>query len=162
MKYKLFVGFLLVLAAGFLPATLAAQSPVTPTVAPTPPGKFIVVNNGPGDQSDPHVSGDLVCYTNQVIGGLATIHYFNLATQTDATVPNDGTALDFLCDVRGSTITFTRSSFYSGTGAIFTFDTSNPSAPPIEIAAQANSCREGSNIGDQTIVWMDFGPISSC
>src|ERR1700674_5201418 len=135
MKYKLFVGFLLVLAAGFLPARLAPQSSVTPTVTPTPPGKFIVVNNGPGDQTDPHVSGDLVCYANSD-GNTFTVHYFNLATGMASTVP--GTPFgDFQCDVRGSTIAFTRVSV--SRSAIFTLDTSFAGAQPVEVAPLAGS-----------------------
>ena len=152
MKCKLFVGFLLVLAAGFLPATLAAQSSVTPTMVPTPPGKLIVVNNGPGDQTDPHVSGDLVSYSNASADGQSfTIRYFNLAAG-DAGVPNNGT-MDFLADVRGTTIAFMRVS--NTESSIFSFDTA--SGQLVEIAPQAGSSRHAAQIGDQTIAWQDFG-----
>ena len=129
----------------------SAQNNVTPTVAHTPTGQLIPVNNGPGDQFDPHVSGDLVCYVNKPDPSTSTISYFNLATKINASVPNDG-SVDFPCDVRGSTIAFTRSSI---TSAIFTFGTSNPNTP-IEIAPQADAIRASSNIGDQTIVWAEF------
>ena len=130
----------------------SAQNNVTPTLAHTPTGQLIPVNNGPGDQFAPHVSGDLVCYVNEPDPSTSTISYFNLATKINASVPNDG-SVDFPCDVRGSTIVFTRSSIASG---IFTFGTSNPNTPPIEIAPQANAIRGSSNIGDQTIVWEEF------
>src|SRR5260370_11402404 len=79
----------------------AAQNYVTPNVAPTPPGKLIVVNNSPASNSfDPHVSGDLVAYSNSD-GTNFTMRYFNLATGVDAGIPNSG-AMDFLADVSGS------------------------------------------------------------
>src|ERR1700719_4233202 len=58
----------------------SAQNYVTPTVKSTPPGQLIVVNNGVGDQVDPHVDGDLVCYYDQQDGAATTIRYFNLTT----------------------------------------------------------------------------------
>jgi hypothetical protein len=71
-----------------LPGRAAAQVSVTPTVNPTPPGQLIVVNNGPGfNHTDPHVDGDLVCYTDQSNPYNATVRYFNLTTHTDNAVP---------------------------------------------------------------------------
>jgi hypothetical protein len=130
----------------------SAQTYVTPNVAPTPPGKLIVVNNATGaTHDDPHVSGDLVSYSNSD-GTNFTIRYFNLATGVDAGVPNNGT-LDFLSDVRGSVIVFARLS--SSASAIFAFDTANPSSPPVEIAPQSSVARQSPQIGDQTIAWED-------
>ncbi len=135
-----------------LPGAVRAQNYVTPTVKSTPPGHFIVVNNGPGDQTDPHVSGNLVVYTNTV-GAVSAIHYFDLATRKDAEVPNpdDGTVFDFLPDVSGTTIVFTR---VTTSGAfIYSFDTSTPATPPAEVAPTSPSPRSQPNVGDQAIVW---------
>jgi len=132
----------------------SAQTYVTPTVAPTPPGTLIVVNNGFGDHSDPHVSSDLVSYSNSD-GTNFTIRYFNLATGVDAGIPNSGAPpFDFLADARGSVIAFTRSIFASGT-SIFQFDTANPNNPPVEVAPPSSGGRQAAQIGDQTIVWQD-------
>ncbi len=102
----IFAAALLLLAGG-----ASAQNYVTPTVATTPPapGQLIVVNNSPGGHVQPHVDGDLVCYTDQFtnLATVPTIRYFNLATQTGGVVPNNGSSLDFFCDVRGTTIVFT-------------------------------------------------------
>lgn len=63
-----------------IPAAVMAITPV-PT---SPPGFIpIVINNGPGEQGDPHVSGDFAAYTSDL-----TIRYYNFATGTDAGIPN--------------------------------------------------------------------------
>jgi len=154
-----FVGITVTFTGGIFPAW--AQNSVTPVPRPTPPGKFIIVNDGPLSSVDPHVSGDLVCYTNYSISnGLFSVHYFNLATQVDSAIPQQQTQ-DLLCDVRGSTITFTRV-FLDGTQAIMQFDASS-GGQPSEVAPLAKSLRDESNIGDQTIAWQDadFGPLLS-
>jgi len=149
MRFRLFVTCLVVVVLGPLSVNLAAQVFVTPTVKPTPPGQLIVVDNGPGEHFDPHVSGDLVCYTS-AINGTYVVQYFNLVTRTGATIP--GSTKDLLCDVRGSTVTFTRVT--TTKSAIFTFDTST-GGQPVEIAPQLVSAREGPGIGDKTIAWQD-------
>jgi len=139
-----------VLALGLLTTSAAGQVLVTPTVKPTPPGQLIVVNNGSGNHTDPHVDGDLVCYTDQQGPPVETVRYFNLTTHTDNAVPPAPT-LDFLCDVRGTTIVFTR---VSSEDDIFSFDTG--SSTLTETDPTAGSMRFGPQIGDQTIVWTDF------
>jgi hypothetical protein len=149
--------YLLILLAAVFPPTLTAQVSVTPTVAPTPPGKLIVVNNnsGGGDAPFPHVSGDLVCYADST-NGVYTVHYFNLVTGLDAAVP-PGPALtnDFLCDVHGSTIAFTRNA--ANDSQIYTFDVS-AGGQPAPVSFLAGTQRQEPAIGDQSIVWQDFAP----
>jgi uncharacterized repeat protein (TIGR01451 family) len=150
---------------GAFPGKAAAQNLVTPTVKQTPAGNVIVVSNVPAGFGDPHVSGDLVCYIN----GSTFVHYFNLSTQTDNVVPQPpGGSVDVLCDVRGSTITFTRVGLTPDSAspcgqkqAILDLDVST-GGPPVEIAPLADSCREEPNIGDQTIAWQEvFGTLAS-
>jgi len=153
MKRNGVLGLVIMLAAGFICGPAAAQVSVTPTVKPTPIGQLIVVNNGPIDQNDPHISGNLVVYSNTDATN-STIHYFDLASLTDKAIPNSGTnPRDFLSDVRGTTIVFTRMT--PGQSAIFSFDTA--SGLLTEIAPQAGSVRREAQIGDQTIAWQDFG-----
>ena len=45
-------------------------------------GTFQVVNNGPGDQTNPHVSGDIAAYTSDD-GVNSQIRYFDFVTSTD-------------------------------------------------------------------------------
>ena len=142
------------LVAGLLCAQLAAQTSVTPTLMPTPPGTLIMVNNAlNADHYDPHVSSDVLAYSTQVNTAL-TIRYFDLITGVDATVPNPG-VFDYLSDVRGSVIAFTRVD--PTRSAIFTFDTVSPMAAPVEVAPQPGSSREVAQIGDSTIAWQDHG-----
>jgi hypothetical protein len=137
----------------FAATSAAAQITVTPTMMPTPPGTLITVNNGPGEHYDPHVSGDLVSYGNtDSVAVNITIRYFNLAAMTDNGVPNSGT-FDFRADVSGQTIVFTRTSCC--TSAIFSFDTSAPNSPPVEIAPQAGAIREEPQISTTTIAWKE-------
>jgi hypothetical protein len=135
---------------------LLASRASAQTFAPTPPGQLIVVNNGPGNQTDPHVDGDLVCYTDQQNGAATTLRYHNLTTLTDNGVPGVFGVADFLCDVRGTTIVFIRDFTNAG---VFTFDTA--SSTLTEIDPTPGSMRFGPQIGDQTIVWQDFGTSST-
>lgn len=46
---------------------------VTPVSGTLPPTTQVTINNGPGNQTDPHVSGDLVSYTSDVGNGTTQI-----------------------------------------------------------------------------------------
>lgn len=147
LSFTFFVAALLV-----LPSPATAQVLVTPVVQHTPPGQLIVVNNDPGvNHTDPHVDGDLVCYTNQPNGSLSSIRYHNLVTGTDNTVPTAPGTLYFLCHVRGTMITFTRD---SSEADIFSFDTALSTLT--ELDPTPGSMRFEAAIGDQTIAWQDF------
>src|SRR4029079_18098189 len=65
-------------------------------------GTTLPVNNGPGDQTDPHVSQTTVAYTNLTSTG-SEIRYHELGSGTDLAVPSTG-GIDFLSDVSGDTI----------------------------------------------------------
>lgn len=84
-----------------------AQSAVVlqTTTVPMLAGAFRAINNGPGNQTNPHVDCDLASYTNDDFQGSSTIHYFDFSTGTDSVVPGNG--LDLLSDVSGSRIAFT-------------------------------------------------------
>lgn len=69
-----------VLAAVAVPASLAV------TIGTPPATTQSIVNNGAGDQTDPHVSGSLVSYTS-CTAWACRIHYHDLATGTDAVIP---------------------------------------------------------------------------
>jgi Thrombospondin type 3 repeat len=49
-------------------------------------GSLVTVNNGAGDQTDPHVSGSLVSYTS-TINDQRRVRYYDLASGTDLLVP---------------------------------------------------------------------------
>src|SRR5689334_12891220 len=66
------VGAALLLAGGTGPA-------LATTTAPPPAGASLITLGGPGDQTDPHVSGNLVAYTD-FAGGNGQIVVHDLAT----------------------------------------------------------------------------------
>jgi hypothetical protein len=113
----------------------------------------ITVNNGPGDQVDPHVSGTLVSYTD-FTGPTPQIRYHDLATNSDAAIPNNG-AFDIVSDVSGTTIVYTHVS--GATQAIYSFDTATPAQAPQALDPQAGSLRDNAGIGVATVAWEDFG-----
>jgi len=115
------------------------------------------VDNSPGDQTDPHVSGNQLAYSS-FDGANFYIKYVDLTTGCVKLVPNGGT-FDFLSDVSGSRIVFTRVG--SSSSAIDLFDTSTPSVPPVEIDSQAGSARQSPQVGGNTVAWQDFGFYSN-
>lgn len=133
-----------------LPTLALAQTLGGPLV-----GKHAVVNAGPGDQTDPHVSGSLVAYTSEVGGG-SEIRHHDLATGRDAPVPSSG-SYDFVSDISGGTVVFTRVTAHS---SIFTYDV-NTEAPPEEIAPRDGANRRAAVIGGRTVAWQDFNFRSS-
>src|SRR5215510_6389655 len=88
-------------------ARSAAQSAVvTPiTTVPMLTGTLVAVNNGPGNQTNPHVNCDRVSYTNDDLEGSSTIHYFDFSSGMDNVIP--GNYLDRLSAVFSGRIAFT-------------------------------------------------------
>ncbi len=125
----------------------AQQTTVTPSAAVLP------VNTGDGNQTDPHISGNLVSYTSSV-NGVTQIRYFDLTTSIDDSIPATGTSVDFLSNISGTRIAFTRVD--SGAQSIWILDTSVDAAPH-EIDPQPNSFRRAASIGGDTIAWQDLG-----
>jgi len=85
----------------------AAQSTIVlqTTAVPTLTGTFQVVNNGPGNQTNPHINCDIASYTNDDFMGRSTLHYWDFATGIDSVIP--GNDIDLLSDVSGGRIAFT-------------------------------------------------------
>jgi uncharacterized repeat protein (TIGR01451 family) len=144
----------LLVLLGSLPSNVAAQA----SILPPPPGTMTTVNNGPGEQADPHVSGNICTYIDWPGNNTFTIHYQDLSTShpTDNVVPNNGT-FDLLADVSGNTIAFTRVSIDKS--AIFTYTIG--AAAAVEVDPQPGSERESAQIGGNTVAWQDFGFSSS-
>jgi len=134
---------LLTLAAG----ARAQQVPVVP-VATT-----VAVNNGLGNQTDPHISGNLVVYTS-LADYSSEIRYFDRATGIDRAIPGAPGALDLLPDVSGTMIVFTR--IEATKRSIQAFDAATQ-GPTIELAPAPGSLRGGASIGGRTVVWQELG-----
>ena len=145
---KKVTALLLALAGGFavVLGTPTAGLAYTSTGTPYP---LIVVNNGPGIQSDPHVSGHHVAYTATGAGGV--VNYFDLSTSSTATVPTVAGTSDSLPDISDSTIVFTRATA-DGALRIFSYPIGGT---PIEVAPVAFPIRVNPAIGGSTIAWSE-------
>jgi hypothetical protein len=104
--------FLMSLVALSVLGTTALAEPilVEPQVGEPLELTLVTVNDGPGNQTDPHVSGDLAAYTSTVTGS-TQIRYYNFLTSTDIGIPNVHPSgvqtTDYLSDISGHTIVFT-------------------------------------------------------
>jgi beta propeller repeat protein len=117
-------------------------------------GYLTTVNNGPGDQTDPHVSGDWVTYTDNSTGGFQ-VRYHNLATGQDAAVPSNG-GQDLLSGISGNTIVYMHSTANAqSTYNIYSYDTCGCS-PPAELDPIPNPVRQSPAIGGRTVAWVDY------
>lgn len=137
---------LLGLMTAVIPAVALAVTPLNgapPTLTP------VTINNGPGDQYDPHVSGDWAAYTSDI-----SIRYYRFSSNVDAAIPMGGAARDLLSDISGSKIVFSRVVTGVKT-AVMVFDSSTAAAP-LEIDPASGVTRIGSAIGGNTVAYIDF------
>src|SRR5882672_11092004 len=72
---------LITVELGLLLGTMPRVEAVQPISGPPLPLTTTIVNNGSGNQNDPHVSGALVSYTDQSSGG--AVHVHDLLTGVD-------------------------------------------------------------------------------
>jgi hypothetical protein len=122
-------------------------------------GTLATINNGPGDQNDPHVSGDLAAYTEQDgLRGTSTIHYFNFITGFDNVVPAPAGDLDLLSDIDGTRIVFSRVQA-DGQTPVMVYDT--VTGVETELDPQPVMARFGAVIGGGTVAYEDFIPGTS-
>jgi hypothetical protein len=139
--------FLLVGLAGLAVAALASSALAyigTGTAYP-----LYVIDNGAGSQTDPHVGGQYVAYTDQQ-GGVARIEYSDFSTS--GAVPTLPGTSDILADISDGTIVFTR--VFSGGSSIYSYPIGGV---PVEVAPVAISIRRNPAIGGSTIAWEDAG-----
>ena len=73
--------------------------------APMLTGTFQVVDNGPGEQTDPHIDCGVASYTNDDDLGSLTVRYYDFAANLGHPIPGNGA--DSLSDVHGGRIAFT-------------------------------------------------------
>ena len=103
---------MLVPCVALVAAAVAAGSAgaVTPVNGGDVGGTLVAVDDGPGDQNEPHVSGNLAVYTERPeIFAVGTIRYFDFLTDLDAAVPTGAEGdFDVLSDVDGDRIVFSR------------------------------------------------------
>src|SRR5580765_1019493 len=112
-------------AAGALAAgvTATASLAITPANGGDAGGTTTTVNNGPGDQTEPHVSGDLAAYTDKDFTNGSRIHYFDFLTGLDHVVPAGAPGdSDNLSDVGEGRIVFSRTRAADGKTGVMLFD----------------------------------------
>jgi hypothetical protein len=145
---------LLALSLAVLAALAAGSGPalaVVPVFGTTPAATTTTINQSNGPQRDPHVSGPLVSYTDQAPFP-SRVHVFDLGTGLDTTIPGTSVEHDFLSDVSGTNVVFTR--IFTARSAIMRYSTASGTVS--ELDAQAASDRTGAAIGGGTVAWMDM------
>jgi hypothetical protein len=132
---------------------------------PLPADAVVPVNAGPvtlntvpidlraGFQYDPHVSGDVVSYTDQAAPDVSAVRYYLFSSNVGGVIPATPGVVDSLSDSSGSRIAFTRVSV-AGSG-VFVFDTATLAAP-VEVDPQTGVNRVGVAIGNATVAYVDF------
>jgi hypothetical protein len=150
MKTKRFHSSLMPVAAclaAVIPALGQQQVVPPPAIPVTAP--VVTLNNSPGDQTDPHVSGDLASYTD---GADSTLHYYRFSTGLDTAIPVGAPGgIDALSGISGSRICFTR--IESAGDQIAIFDTGTSSLT--EVDPHQGVSRVGCAIGGNTLVYLD-------
>jgi Tol biopolymer transport system component len=115
-------------------------------------GTITIINNGPGDQVRPSISNGVVAYTS-IVGGTSEVRYYDLQLGTEFVIPQDN-SLDYLPDIDGSRIVFTRVTSDSYEIDLFDISTGGTS---LILDPQPASLREKPSIGSQIVAWVDFG-----
>jgi len=139
------------IAASSLAAAVAFA--VTPLNGGQVTGTIVPVATGSGDQSDPHVSGDLIAYTRQD-GGSSRIHVFDSASSVDTLVPQAAPGeLDLLPNVDPGRVVFSRIHASGAAGAML-YDV--VSGTVTELDPQPASNRFGVAIGGDSAAFSDL------
>jgi len=113
-------------------------------------GTIIPVNEGPGDQTDPHVYQDFAAYTDSSTG-TGVIRYYDFITTADIAIPHSPTDVDTLSDINALRIAFARRK--SDRTACMVFDITTNSI--IEIAPLVGSRRFQTALGGPTVAFVD-------
>lgn len=112
-----------------------------------------VVNTSPGDQTDPHVSGEWVVYTSQPGQDVSEIRYHHLTTGVDLPLPTGG-GRDSLADIQGTQVVFTRTGFTNATNHVYRFDVRLGGVAE-ELAPRPGTDRRTATVGGHTVAWQD-------
>ena len=98
-----------VLRMAMIPVAAVAVTTVVFAVTPSGGGNVagapILINTSPGNQTDPHVSGDVAAYTDESFGG---IRYYDFLTMAPGSIQTPADSTDQLSDVNGNHIAFAR------------------------------------------------------
>jgi hypothetical protein len=129
----------------------------TPAIAQTVEGVRTAVAVRPGSQTDPHISGTMISYTDSD-GSSSAIHYYDLAMSGgNDTAIDPGAGIDQLAGIDGNRIVYTH--IESATRAIHVYDVGTGLVTVID--PQPGSDRRNAAIGGNTVAWVDFNGTSS-
>jgi hypothetical protein len=113
----------------------------------------IGVATGSGSQTDPHLSGSVVSYTDKQAGTQVTIKYVDLtAPGSVAQVPQETGYVDQLSEISNGVIVFQRINISTGVKAIYFYDT-NTAVAPAPLSPDAGTLRSGPAIGGTTVAY---------
>jgi hypothetical protein len=144
--------------AAFVIATMlvpAVASAVTPSATGTAGSSPVAVNAGPGDQTEPHVAGDLAVYTDND-GASSTIHYYSFSGMSDSVVPaGDPGDNDVLSDVNGTRIAFSRTRAADSATACMVYDVATNSMEEVAPGGPG-TVRFGTVLGGTTVAFAEF------
>jgi len=149
-------GAVLVMAvtAGLVRGQSAGTVVITPVEATLVTTLHVPVNLSPGDQIDPHVSGDLASYTDGT--DPQNIRYYRFSSAVNQAIPSPMGASDHLSDVSGDKVSFTRNT--SICNAIMVFDVTTSSTTEVPPAC---SNRVAPAIGGNTVAYVDLATSAS-
>ena len=120
------------------------------------PGAPLTVASGSGNQTDPHVSGSLVSYTDDASGAFR-IRFRDVAAGTTGEVPAGAGQSDTLSAISGGRIAFVRSDEVTGSN-IHVYDvaagTTTFIGPPT-----AEGTRSNPSIGGDTVAYEELGEV---
>jgi hypothetical protein len=161
MKTRLSVLVVFAVLMGLLTGSVLAQAPMPAQVIVPVPGpglevNVVTVNDGAGSQTDPHLSGDWVSYTDNSVYGIR-FQNLDLGTASDRLIPRPDGFYDSLSDISGDKIVFARATDngYVGIYLVQIDPFGNP-GPAIEVSPAADAIKYHSVIGGDTIAHQDF------
>lgn len=153
------LGCLTAVALAVAAATAGAAHAVTSVDGGDAGGTATTLDDGPGDQNEPRVSGNLAVYTDRHdIFASGRIRYVDFVTGGDGVVPAGAPGdSDVLSDVAGGRIVFSRTRASDSSTAAMLFDRATGVVTELDPAPGA--MRFGTVIGGNTVAFAEFaGP----
>jgi hypothetical protein len=166
MKTIVFAVFgIFAMLMGLLPDAAYAAPQATPVIVPvmdtTPTIVQVTVNDGPGSQTDPHVSGDWVSYTDNSVYGIR-FQNLDLRSVSDRLIPHADGIYDMLSDINSNNIIFMRANDGESQGIyLVQIDPFGSPGPAVDVSPSASALRRRSAVGGDTITFEDRGYDSS-
>jgi hypothetical protein len=124
---------------------------ITPVSSGNVTGAPVLINSSPGNQTDPHVSGDIAAYTDESGGA---IRYYDFLTAAPGSISTPMGSADQLSDVNGNHIAFARQMGLSRSCQVFDVTTLNT----VQIGPD-NSGAFATALGNDTVAFVSGDDI---